>query len=176
MQLDKMETPKKKIDAQLIKKLWSGDSGQALSALKELRSAGNCNYMPELLKLLNETHSEEIRKELALFLSDIRDKGCIPFIIDSLNDDSYQPVKNIIVSSCWQSRLDYSKHIDTFINIFIKEDYLTALEAFTVIEESLLDIPGEKIKEYRSRLITSIEDIDNEKKPLLRELINLMVA
>ena len=171
-----MEKPRKKVDAVLIKKLWSDDSQQALSALRELRNVGHCNYLPELLKLLNETDAEEIRKELALFLSDIKDKECITYIVDSLNDEQFKPVKNIIVSSCWQSRLNYSDHIDTFISIFIKEDYLTALEAFTVIEESLLHISEEKAKEYRDRLISSIEDIDDEKKPLLRELINLMVA
>ena len=171
-----MEKPKKKIDAVLLKRLWSDDTQQALTALRELRMVGHCDYLPELLKLLNESGKEEIRSELAQFLCDIRDKGCIPYIIDSLNDDKFQHVKNIIVSACWQSRLNYSDHIDTFIQIFIKEDYLTALEAFTVIEESILDIPEAKIEEYRNRLISSIEDIDTEKKPLLKELINLMVA
>jgi hypothetical protein len=171
-----MEKPKKKTDTELLKRLWSDDSGKALSALRELRMVGHCDYLPELLRLLNETRNEEVRKELALFLCDIRDRGCIPYIIDSLKDDQYKQVKNIIVSSCWQSRLNYSNHIDTFIQIFIREDYLTALEAFTVIEESMLDIPEEKITEYRNRLISSIEDVSNEKKPLLKELINLMVT
>ena len=171
-----MEKSRKKINAVLLNKLWSDDAQKVLSALRELRMAGHCEYLPELLKLLNETQNEEIKKELAIFLCDIRDKGCIPHIIDSLNDDQFQHVKNIIVSSCWQSRLNYSNHIDTFIQIFIKEDYLTALEAFTVIEESLPDIPDEKIKEYRFRLISAIEDISREKKSLLKELINLMVT
>jgi len=171
-----MSAQKKKINAALLKRLWSEDSTQALSALSELRRVGHCDYLPELLKLLNETRHEDVKKELELFLCDIRDKGCIPYIIDSLNNDQFQHVKNIIVSSCWQSRLDYSDHLDTFIQIFITEDYLTALEAFTVIEEALLDISEEKKAEYRLRLISSIEDVANEKKPLLKELINLMVA
>ena len=171
-----MEKPKKKIDAALLKRLWSDDTHQALKALGELRMVGHCDYLPELLELLNETGKEELKNELTHLLCDIRDKRCIPYIIDSLNDNKFQHVKSIIVSSCWQSRLKYSDHIDTFIQIFIKEDYLTALEAFTVIEESLFDIPAEKIEEYKNRLISSIEDIDNEKKPLLKELINLMVA
>ena len=171
-----MENPKKKIEAVLLKKLWSDDSLQALSALREMRMVGHCDYLPELLKLLNETTHEDIKREMTLFLADIRDKDCIPYIIESLNDDQFKHVKNIIVSACWQSRLNYSDHIDTFIQIFIKEDYLTALEAFTVIEESLLDIPEEKITEYRLRLNSHIENIGTEKKPLLKELINLMVT
>jgi len=174
--MEKPNNKKKRIDPALVKRLRSDDSQKALSALRELRAVGHCDYMPELLKLLKETDFEEVKKELSLFLSDIKDKGCIPYIIDSLNNDHFQPVKNIIVAACWQSRLDYSGHIDTFINIFINEDYLTSLEAFTVIEESLLSIPEEKLSGYRDRLISSIEDIDNEKKPLLRELINLMVT
>jgi len=171
-----MNTQKKKIDDALLKRLWSEDSIKALTALRELKKVGHCDYLPELLRLLNETRNEELKKELEFFLCDIRDKGCIPYIIDSLNNDQFQHVKNIIVSSCWQSRMDYSHHLDTFIQLFIKEDYLTALEAFTVIEESLLDISEEKIEEYRLRLMSSIEDIAIEKKPLLKELINLMVA
>jgi hypothetical protein len=55
-----MEKPKKKINAELLKRLWSDDTQQALKALGELRMVGHCDYLPELLKLLNEPSKEEL--------------------------------------------------------------------------------------------------------------------
>ena len=55
-----MEKPKKKINAELLKRLWSDDTQQALKALSELKMVGHCDYLPELLKLLNEPSKEEL--------------------------------------------------------------------------------------------------------------------
>ncbi|MCK7536379.1 MAG: hypothetical protein MZV63_38065 [Marinilabiliales bacterium] len=42
----------------------------------------------------------------------------------------------MLVSSCWQSGLDYSDYSADFAKVFLKGDYATSIECITVIEES----------------------------------------
>jgi len=89
-------------------------------------------------------------------------------------NDQYKPIWNIIISACWQSGMDYSNNLDTFIGIFLKEDYLTALEAFSVIEQSLPYLEEHKLVQYREHLESGLNKVDKDKAPLVREMIKIM--
>ena len=57
-------TQKKKPDPLILKDLWSADDLLVLKTLGKLRTAGNISYVPDLLKLLSQTGSELIEKEI----------------------------------------------------------------------------------------------------------------
>ena len=70
------------------------------------------------------------------FMNDIKEPGARTEIITEVMK-SYKPETiSMLVSSCWQSGLDYSEFAGDFANIFLTGDYITALECLTVIEES----------------------------------------
>jgi len=80
----------------------------------------------------------------------------------------------MLVSSCWQSRLDYSEYSGDLAEIFLRSDYVTALECLTVIEESVHVLSPAK----RIEIINIIEDSphkpSNEKTALTHELISIL--
>lgn len=80
----------------------------------------------------------------------------------------------MLVSSCWQSGLDYSEFWSDFAGLFLEANYMTALECFTVIESSMPNLTPES----RDSIIKMITDnssvIAEEKKMLARELVALM--
>ena len=80
----------------------------------------------------------------------------------------------MLVSSCWQSGLDYSEFAGDFANVFIRGDYMTALECFTVIEESVKRIPELKKKEIIKLLEKNKETTSVEKKSLTQALIAVL--
>ncbi len=171
-----MEKSKKivKLDPLLLKDLWSGEQTPVLKTLKKLRSAGNIGYVPEILKLLNQPPGELIRKELVQFLSDIKKPAVIPFILAGLKDPELKGARASIISACWQSGLDYSHDLPLFVQLFLEGDYATSLEAFTLIEESVLDLGREEINAVLTIVQKGMDKQDEAKKPLTMELVKIL--
>lgn len=167
---------KRKLDEQLIKRLHSEDEKTVLKALAQLRSSGHPGYIPELLEILNGSQSETLHREMASLFSDIKDKAVIPLFIKGLKDPDLPNIRMAVQAGCWQSGMDYSEYIDLFIELFLESDYVTSLESFSVIEQSLEKMSPEDIVNKRELLLKCFEEISEDKKPLASELINLMQA
>ena len=167
-------TQKKKPDPEILKNLRSADDLLVLKTLGKLRSAGNLAYIPDLLKLLSKTSNELIEKELIGFLADIKKPGVIPLIVAGLKKPGLKTAHAGILSAIWQSGLDYSEYMDLFIQLFVEGDYLVALESFTVIEQSIEHLSDQEIAEERNHLLDGLDNVSEYKKPLARELVNLL--
>jgi hypothetical protein len=74
----------------------------------------------------------------------------------------------------WQSGLDYSEFAGEFANVFIRSDYMTALECYAVIEESVKDIPELKKSEIVRLLGKKRKNSSNEKNSLTEALITTL--
>jgi hypothetical protein len=75
-----------------------------------------------------------------------------------------------MVAGCWQSGLDFSKYLRVFAGLFIQSDYKTALEAFTVIEESLVNADQQIIQDCIHYLKDAECMVSDDKLPLFKEL------
>jgi len=166
----------RKLNNEIIRRLRSDKPGMVIPVLNHLRQSVHASeYLQEIFNLLYQTSDSNTRRELALFLSDIKDPAAVPKIIAVLNDKKYRPVWSILTASCWQSGLDYSNNLDTFIRLLLEEDYMTALEAFSVIEQSLHHLQEKKMKIHRQQLIDGLKEVDKDKAPLVREMIKIML-
>ena len=165
---------KKKPDPIKLKDLWSSDDNLVLKTLHKLSKAGNLTYVSDLLKLLSQTSSELIEKELIRFLANIKNQGVVPLVVAGLKKPGRKSAHAGILSAIWQSGLDYSKHMDLFIQLFLEGDYLVALESFTVMEQSIEHLSDQEIEEKRNILLDGMDRVSEDKKPLARELINLL--
>ena len=169
-------TGKRKLDQELIKRLRSGDEMTALKALGGLRSSGHLEYIPYLLDILDASESETIHREIVSFMADIKKKAVIPYFIEGLKNPALRGVWSEIASACWQSGMDYSTHLDLFIEIFLESDYMTSLESFSVIEESLEYLTEKEIEKKRDLVMKGLDRVSDEKKPLIRELLNMLTV
>jgi hypothetical protein len=169
-------TRKIKPDLQILKDLWSENDLLVLKTLRKLRTAGNLAYIPDILKLLSQTRNELIEKELIRFLADIKEVGVVPLVAEGLKNSALKPARAGILSAIWQSGLDYSRYMDLFFQLFLEGDYLVALESFTVIEQSIEHLSNQKIAEERKNLLDGLDSVSEDKKPLARELVNLLQA
>ena len=167
---------KKKLDPKLVKRLRSEDEITVLKALGELRSSGHLAYLPELLNLLKDSGSEIIRKELVRFIADIKKKTVVHYIVAGMKNPDLVSVRSDIASAAWQSGIDYGAHLDVFIQIFLESNYMTSLECFSVIEQSMEHLTSDEIEQHSKLVLDGLEGISEEKKPLARELVNLFRA
>jgi hypothetical protein len=164
----------KKPDPAILKDLWSADEGVVLKTIYKLRSTGNLTYMPDLLSLLSKTPAEPVEKELIRFLADIKEQGVVPHVVKGLKDPGLKSARAGILSAVWQSGMDYSGHLELFIRLFLEGDYMVALESFTVIEQSLEHLNEQEISAHRQLLLGGLDQVSEDKKPLARELVNLL--
>ena len=158
-----------------IRALRSENRIAILAALSALRSTGNVSVLPELFNLLHEQEDEQIRSEIISILNDLKEKDAVPVLADAIRNPENSGILTILVASCWQNGLDYSNYIDTFVEVIFNAPYEVAIEAFTVIEDSIGALaPGE-----RDRLISifkeRMQEADPLRKPLIGELLRVMV-
>ncbi len=163
-----------KIDELLINKLHSADTSIVIEALKKIKERSTVKVIPHLLNLINENTQPIIKKDILQVICDIKEREAVPVLIREISKRDFGTDTSDVISTFWQSRLDFSEYLSTFIRIFIKEDYQTAIEAFTVVEESICRIDMETQKDCLNILKSSVNKISDEKRPLYKEMVILL--
>lgn len=161
-------------NAAIINILEGNNEAEIIKTISKLRNTGTPDIISHVLQLLLLQKSEEVKLSVIQFLNDIKDKNCITSLVDIILDKKYKNHLDKIVSSCWQSGLDYSKFLSVFTDLIINESYAVAIESFTVIEN--MEGPftkkelGSNIKKIKSALS------ENDKKYLLIELEKVLTS
>jgi hypothetical protein len=158
-----------------IEKTWvaafdSSDSAQMIRALYEIRNSGSVNILSVLFDLVNIHTDQQVRNEIIKLMSELKSPDAVPIIAESLTRNDYGDYLNTLVAACWQSGLDFSAYLHVFAGLFVQGDYKTALEAFTVIEESLFNASETEIYDCIRFLKEAECMVTDEKYPLFMEL------
>ncbi|WP_321374349.1 HEAT repeat domain-containing protein [uncultured Draconibacterium sp.] len=164
---------KTKINEALKKQLFSADTEKVLAAINVLKDKGNKDYLPILFELTLAENGAEIDKEIQKLLGTIKDKETIPVFIATLQDDKYKTIRKKVLTVCWQNGLDYSDHIEVFVDLVISEDWETAFEAFTVIENMEHFPSAEVMKPLKLKIAGALKVAAEQKAYLLEELLKL---
>ncbi len=168
------EEEEKKFEAEVAMALSSDKEEIVISKLNELKSKGKAGILPLVLDLLNSSNSEKVKQEAILLLSNLKDQNSVPHIIKFIRQNQVHALISQVIAACWHSRLNYSKHLNTFIKCFISGDYRVALESFTVIEEMLWQSDNKTISECKKMLVDGAGNINTEKTSLYKELIKVL--
>ncbi len=115
-----------------------------------------------------------IRKAIEGFMNDLKDQSVCREIITEIRKPFKQATISMLVSSCWQSGLDYSEYSADMAEIFLRSDYVTALECLTVIEESVHELSLAKRKEILNLIDGYPLPASNEMRGLTKELITVL--
>ena len=166
-------------------------SDKKLKELAEILRRGNSLIITETIKSLrDEEPFEGAIGLLAEFYNDTSDRSGLRIVEDFLNDLKDKSVRTeviaeirkpwnsntitMLVSSCWQSGLDYSGYMADMAKIFLEGDYATAIECMTVIEESLRHSSRKRKDEIIRIVKESPLSGMNDKAILTRELISIL--
>jgi hypothetical protein len=127
-----------------------------------------------LTAFYNKTGDFSIRRTIEGFMNDLKDQSAGPEVMQEIRKDWNDDTIGMLVSSCWQSGLDYSDYCIDFAKVFLRGDYPTAIECMTVIEESLQDLSMETRNEIIELINESPFSPSDEKRSLIHELISLL--
>ena len=127
-----------------------------------------------LAEYYNNSTDAVIRKIIEDFFNDIRYQAAREEVIAEIRKPWKERTISMLVSSCWQSGLDYSEYITDMAKVFLEGDYSTAIECMTVIEESA----RYNTRKQKDVIIKMIENkagaFTHEKNSLTLELIEIL--
>lgn len=129
-----------------------------------------------LINCYDQNNDPDVRKAIEGFMNDIKDPDLRSEIVNEIRKEWKPSTLTMLASSCWQSGMNYSGFSFNFAEAFLKNDYATAIECFTVIEEaapSMDRLQKDKIIELIEN--NSLPDSDS-KKMLTLELITILEA
>jgi hypothetical protein len=127
-----------------------------------------------LTSVFDKTDDLNIKELIRNFMNDIKESGARIEVINEIKKAYKAETVAMLVSSCWQSGLDYSEFASDLVRIFLKADYIVSLECLTVIEESILNIPRKNKDDLIEYLKKNMGDKVNEKSALISELISIL--
>lgn len=145
---------------QLLEDLNSGNANKFSAALKSLQIHGDCTTLEPIVSLIDTGLNEKQKQEIVQFLSDLRDTSCIQTMIDILRNDTYRKARPEILTSIWNSKLDYSYFLPDFVEIAVDGSFMEALECLTVIENMEGPFEERHILESQLHLKDYMEDSD----------------
>jgi hypothetical protein len=141
--MDAHEKQQEKKQAALLADLRSTDTKKVMSALKNTADDGTGDFIVPLLELYRDTPSEEIRERVSELLSSLKVSEAEDIFIDALEDERFIEQRGAILSFMWNSGFQAAEAIDTITRCALEGDYMTAIEAMTLLD-SLTQEPEEE--------------------------------
>jgi hypothetical protein len=127
-----------------------------------------------LTEFYDKTDDFPIRKTIEGFMNDLKEQSVCEEVIREIRKQWKPDTISMLVSSCWQSGLNYSDYSLDLAKVFLVGDYVTAVECLTVIEESV----NEMTKSVKDEILKMLDESPvsgvNEKDALLLELISIL--
>ncbi len=127
-----------------------------------------------LVACYEKTEDESVRKAIEGFFNDLKDQSACSEIISEIKNTWSTETINMLVSSCWQSGLNYSDYSSDLADTFLKGNYITAFECLTVIEETVSDLSREQKGAILSVFEKGNVPASDEKYMLVQELISVL--
>ncbi|PKQ64351.1 hypothetical protein BZG02_05910 [Labilibaculum filiforme] len=165
---------KKDLRNSIIAGLGSVEDKVILDSINQLREEGKPEDVNILLDLMVSTTSNEIQTTIHQFLADLKSQEAEKFIVEAIRNDKYLAIRKNLVSVCWESSVNFSNSISTFVDLLIEADFETSFEAFTVIENLSEKISDEIKPIEQAKLKNAIAAASLEKKGMLHEAIHLI--
>jgi hypothetical protein len=127
-----------------------------------------------LTSLYDRSDDISVRKAVGEFMNDIKDQTAVNEVISEIGKEWKPQTLSMLAASCWQSGLDYSSHVTDLARIFAKCDFATAVECFTVIEESADQLTPATKSEIKAIIADASAYASDEKRKLTIELVKVL--
>ena len=155
--------------------LEKGNSSTITDAIISLRDEQPFEGVISLLaEHYNKSSDKSVRKIIEHFMNDLKDPSVCPEVAGEIRKKWNDATMSMLISSCWQSGLNYSEYSSDIARAYMQGDYVTAIECLTVIEASVDNLGPDKKKEILSMLQSGTFRAAAEKRELTLELISVL--
>ena len=134
----------------LIDKLGSSDEKTIVQTIKLLENEGHASVLKPMHLLFQQSKNVNVSEAIVEFYCKLSSSEAIVEMIQLIREEENQEFRKILISSCWQNKLDFSNYLPDFVACATSGDFLEAFECLTVIEN--LEGPFEESQILESQL------------------------
>lgn len=161
--------------AELGRILEKGTGREINDRIKLLRTEAPFGGALKMLAMFyDKTGDDNLRAAISGLFNDMKEMSAMAEVIESVSAVRKPDSRAMLISSCWQSGLDYSPFAVTLAEHFVSGDYMTSLECFTVLDTCASSINDND----RARIIIIMQEKkaswETPKQKLAGELIALL--
>jgi hypothetical protein len=127
-----------------------------------------------LTALYDRNTDISVRKTIAEFMNDLKDQSVTSEVITEIMNDWKPETITMLVASCWHSGLNYSDFLPEIAKLFLRTDFISAFECFTLIEETVNELDRDKKEEISAIIQKWPLSSEEPKRALTQELILLL--
>lgn len=153
---------------EILKKINSGNPEAIAEAVEAIKENGDLAIAGKLLDTLSQSPDPSTTTIIVNLLADIKDNQFKELLIQKLELSSEKMLKKELLRIIWESSLDYSSYLDSFLSILRDDDFTVAFEASTVIENLVLHLTIEQ----RTKLTGILKAFPEDKKFLTENILD----
>jgi len=159
----------------ILKGLASSKTDKVIESIEKSRKDGDLKTLKAIIQTLKDTDEPDVEASIIAFLYDLKNEDCIPLLIEALYDEALKYYQNYLVAVFWQSALDGSAYLKDFVEVAVNGEYMTAVEALTVIENFDTAFDESELLECEAILSEAIEvEKDENKLALLTSMADVV--
>lgn len=128
----------------LIDALQTGQLENQLEAVDAMRAHGNEMIIEPILIAWQKTKSHELKAEIEDLLNTIKSSAVPNKIMNCLRNENYSSQRIILLSSIWNSGLDYSSHVAELIQIATESEVTEIFEIETILD-NMETLPSDEV-------------------------------
>ncbi len=126
-------TKKAKIESLLLD-VKSKNTAIVKTAFEGLKIVGEPSILlPIILELNTKNHTEKNALILE-FLACLKDRKARSVMMDLIQQTELKDYQQLLLSTIWNSPLDYTDYLEVFVDLALKGDFIITLECLTIIE------------------------------------------
>ena len=168
--ISKEEKERKNKVTQLLLDIKTGKEEKISKAIKGLKVHGDQSVLAPLIETWSRGISEKNEAELISFLNDLKFNDSVYPIMDALRNKDYQHIQTLLLSTVWNSQVDYTEYLVDFVSFAVKGDFMTALECLTILEN--LEGPFEEQQFFEAQIELSDYASEQNKEPQKEQIMS----
>jgi hypothetical protein len=163
-----------KID-QALTEIKSGVLTKIKVGLQSLEEIGELSVLKSLVDVLATTKVG--KEEIVEFLNSLKVSAAADEMIELIKANDYPALRGVLLSTLWNSKVDYSYFLADIVEIAVDGDFMEALECLTIIENMEGPFEERHILESQLHLREYLEDNapkDPQKAQIMSEIAILL--
>ena len=126
-------TKKAKIESLLLD-VKSSNTAIAKTAFEGLKIVGEPSILHPIILELNTKNHTEKNALILEFLACLKDRKARSVMMDLIQQTELKEYQQLLLSTIWNSPLDYTDYLEIFVDLALKGDFIITLECLTIIE------------------------------------------
>lgn len=175
--MENKDTIKDKKLKEILSDLMSKDEGLQKKAVKSLKIHGDESMLEPLLIVFQSKPVKEIQMEIIDLFNTIKSSHAPKKVAELLMNPAYKESRQILLSSIWNSGLDYRPYLREIAITTVEGDMLLALDMITIIENIEGTLSEDEIFEplliFKEYLAEAQTDSD-PKNEMIREIVTVL--